>query len=415
MQNAANMKHRSDEEAFVSTASLLLKVHEKYNLFLHSGHSRTHNFQTAYIDPIVRALKQIVNIFKYGMDKVVFRGLDEAMTQVDIIIGPHRNTMNVIVKRMVTNTELVSLHVGNFIQYDFKHDDLDDLLKTSIRDISIVEETLPIYYNIVLDIPQTMKRLNFDYNAFSFTPQRLARQSEKCHNDVYQFTNDTRKIKSNLTSLLEKWKTWNSSTNDADVKTILKNLDVNLHKYETRFELLKENCFDNFTDAVQEIRKLNESHQEQVDVFTDIEYTFNFAEESQDIKTEERSFEWLLIQFLKLGNMTKNELEENLTEDGMDERITTIDNFINKVKFRLTERLRMGLDKARDDITDWYKDVLVKVAHMTEFMSPNFLEERLSQMDIWKSPVVMLFQEDQLENTCKFLLVDILTELHNKS
>ena len=121
------------------------------------------------------------------MDKVVFRGLDEAMTQVDIIIGPNRNTMNVIVKKMVTNTELVSLHVCNFIQYDFKHDDLDDLLKTSIRGISIVEETLPRYYNIVLDIPQTMKRLDFDYNAFSFTPQRLARQSEKCHNDVYQF------------------------------------------------------------------------------------------------------------------------------------------------------------------------------------------------------------------------------------
>ena len=75
----------------------------------------------------------------------------------------------------------------------------------------------------------------------------------------------------------------------------------------------------------------------------------------------------------------------------------------------------MGLDKARDDITDWYRDVLVKVAHMTEFMSLNFLEERRSQMEIWKSPVVMLFQEDQLENTCKFLLVDIFTELHNKS
>ena len=401
------MKHRSDEEMFVTTASILLKVREKYNLFLKTGHRRTNNFQTAYIDSIVRALKQIVRTFKYDMDKVVFRGLDEAMTEVDIIIGPHRNTMNVIVKRMVTNTELVSLHVGNFIQYDFKHDDLDDLVKTSIHDILIVEETLPRYYNIILDMPKTMKRLDFDYNAFSFTPQRLARQSEQCQNDVYFFTNDTRKIKRNLTSLLEKWQTWNSSTNDADVRIILKNLNVNLHKYETRFELLKENCFDNFTDAVQEIRKLNESHQEQVDIFTDIEYTFNFTEESYEIKTEEKSFEWFLVQFLDLGNITKRELEENLTEDGMDERITTVNNFINKVKFRLTERLRAGLDKTRDDITDWYKDVVVKAARMREFMSPNFLEERLSQMEIWKSPVVKLFQEDQLENTCKFLLIDI--------
>ena len=93
---------------------------------MQTGHSRTNNFQTAYIKPIVKALKQIVNTFKYDKDEVVFRGLDEAMTQVDIIIGPHRNTMNVIVKRMVANTELVSLHVGSFIQYDFKHDELDD-------------------------------------------------------------------------------------------------------------------------------------------------------------------------------------------------------------------------------------------------------------------------------------------------
>ena len=409
------MKHRTDEAAFVSTASLLLKVNEKYNLFLQSGHNRTYSFQTAYIDPIVRALKQIVNTFKYDMDKVVFTGLDDAMTQVDIIIGPHRNTMNVMVKKMVTNTELVSLHVGNFIQYDLKYDDLDDLLKTSIHDISIVEGTLPRYYNLILDMPKTMKRLDFDYNAFSFTPQRLARQSEQCQNDVYHFTNDTGKIKRDLSSLLEKWKTWNSSTNEAEVKTILRNLDVNLHKYETRFELLKENCFDNFTDAVEEIRKLNETHQVQVNIFTDIEYTFNFTEESKEIKTEEKSFEWLLVQFLKLGNMTKSELEGNLTEDEMDERITAINNFINKVKFRLTERLREGLDKARDDITDWYRDVLVKAAHMTEFMSPNFLEERLSQMEIWKSPVVILFEEDQLENTCKLLLVDIFTELRQKS
>ena len=226
------------------------------------------------------------------------------------------------------------------------------MAKTSIHNTSIVEETLSRYYNIILDMPKTMKGLDFDYNSFSFTPQRLSRQSEQCQNDVYLFTNDTREIKRDLTSLLEKWKTWNSSTNDTDVKIILKNLDVNLHKYETRFDLLKENCFNNFTDAVQEIRKLNESHQEQVDIFTDIEYTFNFTEESHEITTEEKSFEWLLVHLLNVGNITKIKIGENLTEDGIDERITTVNNFINKVNFRLTQRLRVGLDKARDDITD---------------------------------------------------------------
>ena len=102
-------------------------------------------------------------------------------------------------------------------------------------------------------------------------------------------------------------------------------------------------------------------------------------------------------------------LQDNLTEDWLNELIATERDFISKVKFRLTERLRRRMDKARADVTDWYLNMVKRATAMIDYMSPNFLEKRISQMGIWKAPSAVVFKTDQLNNTCKYVDKNVLS------
>ena len=327
------------------------------------------------------------------------------MTQVDIVFGPNKDTMDFFIGRVVRNSKLVSLHVNNLVQYGYKYDALDVLLEDTIQYASVVETSLPRYYAMVTDVPETMKRLGFDFDVFIFPPQRLAEQSDNCRREVKKFTNDTTDIREGLSEILDELKIWGSSANDVDVGTTLKNLYIKLHQYESDFELLKDNCFDQFIDAVKEVREFNESYQEEVDVHTTIEYTFDFEDESKDVTKEHKEFNQFVVQYLELSNISKSVLQDNLTEDWLNELIATERDFISKVKFRLTERLRRRMDKARADVTDWYLNMVKRATAMTDYMSPNFLQKRISQMRIWKAPSAVVFETDQLSNTCKYVIV----------
>ena len=337
------------------------------------------------------------------MNRIVFRGLNRAMTQVDIVFGPNKDTIDFFIGRVVRNSKLVSLHVNNLVQYGYKYDGMNVLLEDTIQYATVVETSLPRYYAMVTDVPETMKRLGFDFDVFIFPPQRLAEESDQCQREVEKFTNDTTDIREDLSDILGKLRIWGSSANDVDVGTTLKNLYIKLHQYESGFELLKDNCFDQFIDAVHEVREFNESYQEEVDVHTDIEYTFHFEDESKDVIEEHAEFNQFVVQYLELSNISKSVLQDNLTEDWLNELIATERDFISKVKFRLTERLRRRMDKARADVTDWYLKMVKRATAMIDYMSPNFLEKRISRMGIWKAPSAIVFKTDLLNNTCKYV------------
>ena len=99
--------------------------------------------------------------------------------------------------------------------------------------------------------------------------------------------------------------------------------------------------------------------------------------------------------------MSKLTLQEVLTEDWLNDVIDTQVTFMEKVKIRLTESLRKKLDETRADLTRWYKDLIRRASAMRHFMSPNFFEERLSQMNIWKAPSAHVFEPEQIVYTRK--------------
>ena len=384
------------------TAENLLDVNERYDSFLKSARNRTAGFQDNVIKPVVSALQCLVDIFKHNMNRIVFRGLNRAMAQVDIVFGPNKDTMDFFIGRVMRNSKLVSLHVNNLLQYNYKYDKLDELLQDTIQYASVVETSLPRYYNMLTDVPETMKRLKFDFDVFIFPPQHLAKESDQCQSEVDKFTNYTRQIRVDLDEIHRNLKVSDSTFEEVDVGSILKNVYENLFQYETNFETLKDNYFDQFIDAVKEVRQFNQSYQEEVNVHIDIEYTFDFEAESEEVAKEHELFDWYVVQYLELANISKFVLQDNLTEDWLNILIATERGFIDKVKTRLTERLRRRLDKARADLVDWYQKMIKRATAMKDYMSPNFLEERVSQMAIWKAPRAQVFQAYQIEHTCRF-------------
>ena len=186
----------------------------------------------------------------------------------------------------------------------------------------------------------------------------------------------------------------------------LKYLFENLFEYETDFELLKDRCFDDFFDAVTKVRELFTSniYRAQVEENTEIEYAFDFDAETKDIHHERAVFDGYVKKYLQRSNFSKLTLQEVLTEDWLDDVISTHEAFTEKVKIRLTDRLHRKLDRARMDLTDWYQDLIQQASAMIQFMSPIFLEERLRKMSIWKAPSVQVFEAEQINYTRKLII-----------
>ena len=82
-------------------------------------------------------------MFKFDMNRIVFGGLNRAMTQVDIVFGPNKDTMDFFIGRVVRNSKLVSLHVNNLVQYGYRFHGLNELLNDTIQYASVVETSLP--------------------------------------------------------------------------------------------------------------------------------------------------------------------------------------------------------------------------------------------------------------------------------
>ena len=383
------------------TAENLLDVNERYIRFLQAAKKRTSDFQESLIVPVIGAVKKLIDIFEKDLNEVVFRGLNEAMSKIDVVYGPAKDAMDYFVGRVVRNTKLISLHLSNLVTHDYKFEDLEGIIEKTVEFGSATAKSLPRYYSMVTDVPETMKELGFDFDSLIFPPQRLAHESDNCSREVDTFVNGTHNAMTDLNLTLNIINSWDSGSKDLNLKATLNYLFENLFEYESNFELLKDNCFDEFIDTVNEIREFFKSHMEEVKEDTDIEYSFNFDEETEDIYKEKATFYGYVDQYLHRSNMSKFTLQEVLTEDWLNDVIDTQVNFMEKVKIRLTESLLKKLDEARVDLTGWYEDLIRRASAMRQFMSPNFFEKRLSQMNIWKAPMAQVFKPEQIVCTRK--------------
>ena len=114
-----------------------------------------------------------------------------------------------------------------------------------------------------------MKELGFDFDSLIFPPERLAHESDTCSREVDTFVNGTHKAMKDLNLTLNIINSWDSGSKDLNLKETLNYLFENLFEYESNFELLKDNCFDQFTDTVNEIKVFFTSHMEEVKEDTD--------------------------------------------------------------------------------------------------------------------------------------------------
>ncbi len=387
----------------METAECLVDVAERYASFLKAASNRTSNFQHSRVKPTVIALKQLIDMFKRDMNRVVFLGLNRAMEQIDIVFGPNRDTMDFFIGRVIRNSKLVSLHANNLVQYGYRYERLDELLRETIQYARVVEETLPRYYMRLTDVPETMKKLKFNYDVFVFPPLRLAEVGDECETAVETFKNETSDIRSSLEQISVML---DNSTEDAMAEK-LKHLYSTLHHYGSEFEQLKNNCFEQFVDAVGEMRKFNATYLTTISDHVTIQYSFDFKTESQGVTDNYSRFGDLIQQYLEFASITKFQLQDNLTEDSVNQLISTQRAFIATVKTRLTERLRRRIDKARVDVTTWYTNVLEKAQTMVNYMPPNFLEERIGKMEIWQAPIINPFYNtrDHLNFTCELTIL----------
>ncbi len=390
-----DIQHRVRENDFVTTAESLLDVTERYRTFIHSVRGKTEAFKDTLIIPTVNPVKKLIEDFKYDMNRVVFRGLNRAMNEIDIVFGPNRDTMEFFIGRVIRNTKIVSLHVNNLVQYDFKYAELESLLTETIQYASVCIKTLPRYYEMLISVPGTMTNLHFDFGKFIFPPLRLAKVGNFCRNEVDLFQNQTIRIHDSLQKLNNDITVWSGGQQQNDeISLTLKQLYIDIHDYHIRHTKLKEDCLQRFINKVTEIQKFNESYQADINTHTDLAYSFSF-DEAESVLKDQSFFKMYVDNYLYNGNITKFELQDMFTEDLLNEFIAHGRDLVQKIRARLTERLRRRMDKARADITEWYITMVDRAHSMKNYLAINFLEERLRDMTIWKEPRAIVEQGAQ--------------------
>ena len=124
------------------TAENLLDVNERYIRFLQAAKNRTSNFQESLIVPVIGATKKLIDIFEKDLNEVVFRGLNEAMSKIDVVYGPAKDAMDYFVGRVVRNTKLISLHLSNLVTHNYKFEDLE---RTIEKQLSLAQRLLSLY------------------------------------------------------------------------------------------------------------------------------------------------------------------------------------------------------------------------------------------------------------------------------
>ena len=237
LQRAVNVQHRIQEDAFVQTAESLLDLNKRYIAFLDSTRKRTEGFEEDIITPVVEAFVQLIGLFQQDMNQVVFTGLAEAVEQEDMVFGPQKDSMDYFVSRVVRNSKLVSLHANNLLKYGYKYEKLHDLLNQTIEYAMVVEESLPRYYSILLNVSRTMETLDFHYSGSTFPPVRLGEDSVRCHDEVNQFAAETYHIEHDLVDVQDRVDHWNFSSHDhSDMVATLKDLYISLYEYGAHLE-----------------------------------------------------------------------------------------------------------------------------------------------------------------------------------
>ena len=328
------------------------------------------------------------------LNLVQFEGLEEALQTISLIYGPSRDTSYFLVDRVIRNSKLVSLHTQNLVLYDFFYSGLEELANETLEYVRVAEKTLPRYYDMVQNVSSTMAAFGFSTDLFTFPPERLAKTDNVCVSDFERFYESINEVEQDLEQLVMGLRVVQESAEDragiSKTQLNLRGLYVNIDQLSTIFHRVKENCLEQFQNAVQDVVTLNKTYLEEAKIHVDLDYTFEFDEQAQDVYKDESKLKDAIQTYLVLATITKQELQENLTEELLNDMIARERDLIVKIQFRLTERLRRRVDKARADVYDWYELLVRNADAIQEYMPYRFSEKRTIALNIWKSPIAVV-------------------------
>ena len=328
------------------------------------------------------------------LNLVQFEGLEEALQTISLIYGPSRDTSYFLVDRVIQNSKLVSLHTQNLVLYDFFYSGLEELANETLEYVRVAEKTIPRYYDMVQNVSSTMAAFDFSTDLFTFPPERLAKTDNVCVSNFERFYESINEVEQDLEQLVKDLRVIQESAEDrAGIRKTqlnLRGLYLNIDQLSTIYHRVKEDCFEQFQNAVDDVVELNKTYLEEAKIHVDLDYTFEFDEQAQDVYSDERKLKDAIQKYLVQATITKKELQENLTEELLNDMIARERDLITKIQFRLTERIHTRVNMARVDVYDWYELLVRNADAIQEYMPDTFSEKRTIALNIWKSPIAVV-------------------------
>ncbi len=231
-----------------------------------------------------------------------------------------------------------------------------------------------------------MEDLNFNITDLLFPPEKLAKKSKLCEDEVQALVNRTEFFSTFLSQIQQDVKHYQHDASTLNTKATLKLMYENIILFSNGYKTVKDICLEQFTNNITLINDLNSTYQVEVDVHTNLDYTFDFDKESSTVQADFDTIKNLSTKYLTEGSIIKQSLQDQLHEDLLNAMIAHQRAFITKVKFRLIERTNRRMDKARADITDWYQQLLRIATAIQDYMPYRFMETRARHMNIWSGP-----------------------------
>ncbi len=318
---------------------------------------------------------------------MIISGVRGTMHEIMTIYGPSRDSIYTLLDEVLHLSKQISLHVKNLIMHDHLFPHLDDLVHKALEDAEIVIETLPRYYSMVTNVSYTMESIGWEVHKLGFMPTNLGKASNECYVEMNNFVNKTLEIEHLLTNVIDDLEQYAEGHRDLKLKETLRNMYATIMNFEDCYVYFKNNCLEQFIESIDKLHEFNDTYHHKLSEMKDIEFIFDYEEESKDMQIDKRVLEKFTANYIEHATEKKQRIQEILQAARVNKMRGNVHQLSAKIKARLIEGMRDQMNEAIHQFKRWYMDIQLMAIEFDEYTSFHYMEERSRKMHLWQAPI----------------------------
>ena len=385
-----NLKFRVDGEYFQDIAGSVLNVLNGYKLFLNATKKLTSEFaqQVGPTRGLARALYN--EIFDKDLNAVLFGGLTEGQFVINTLFSPLKTSLPRLLDRIRLNTNMLAMYVWQTGAFRSAFVDAKALAKAHEITQQLDEITfgMGVYPVIAYNVSMVSNYFKWNTSSYTFFP-RVIIKGNACAVTFSNYANISEKMKVDVQRMADLVNgssdmPLNETAMQVAFGHILRSIN-SFQEFETAFNA---NCLDTYDNYIRDYIVRRDKIKYEVNrLIGALTSEYDYDMDSVVIEEDKNNILKKVVTFVQDANMTAFELAASLGKENTTAMTTKIQDTITKITLQTRNSLRTAYFNYRGSVINSYVEMLQEICVFQDFMSPGFVESRISQLSILRMPI----------------------------